>query len=360
MPETPSKPEPEPSTPMPTPSPELAYRPTTAAAGLGESVALERGLAGAPSTQTMIGDLLGLPGLAFAPAGSRVLSQQTGPLALSIRTFKMADDQSPRPLDRVYFDFNYFNDVNQAVNRHFGINLHNIGVYRETFGVEKTFFDQSASLSLVVPINSLTAGNTPAGVSGSSTDIGDLTVILKYALLDNRQTGCLLSTGLAITVPTGPDRFANSSAVLPLHNTYLQPYVGYIFNFDRCFVHGFTEVDVPTDSNDVTALYNDIGIGYELYRTQENQCLTAIVPTFELHLTTPLNHRGAFNPTDPNGTPDVLTLTFGTHFEIRQHAVFTLAVNTPVTGPRPYDFEVIGQLAIRCGASARGRGLVGN
>jgi hypothetical protein len=305
----------------------------------------------------MIGDSLGVPGLAFAPG--RGQAGQTGLLAPSLRTFKMSDDQSPRPLDRVYFDFNYFNNVNAAVNRRFDIDLHNIALYRELFGVEKTFLDGSASLSLVVPVNSLTASSS-SGLGGSSTDFGDLTIIYKQALLDDRCTGNLLSAGLALTLPTGPDRFANSPVVPAQHNTFFQPFVGYIFNYERWYIHGFSSLDVPTDSNDVTAWYNDVGIGYQLYRTRECRFLTAIVPTLEFHLTTPLNHRGAFRTDDPAGTPDVLTLTLGTHFEIRQNALFTVGLNTPVTGPRPYDFEVIAQFALRFGASARARSMVGN
>src|SRR4029079_11505319 len=33
-----------------------------------------------------------------------------------IRGFKIADNMSPRPQDRIYFSFNYFDNLNYAVN----------------------------------------------------------------------------------------------------------------------------------------------------------------------------------------------------------------------------------------------------
>ena len=40
-------------------------------------------------------------------------------LAPSARGFKIADNQSPMPQDRVYFTFNYFNNLNAALNKRF-------------------------------------------------------------------------------------------------------------------------------------------------------------------------------------------------------------------------------------------------
>ena len=37
-------------------------------------------------------------------------------LAPSVRGFKIADNMSPVPQDRVFFSFNYFNDVNSTLN----------------------------------------------------------------------------------------------------------------------------------------------------------------------------------------------------------------------------------------------------
>ena len=41
-------------------------------------------------------------------------------LVPSVRGFKIADNQTPMPVNRISYGFNYFNDVNEAINRRFG------------------------------------------------------------------------------------------------------------------------------------------------------------------------------------------------------------------------------------------------
>jgi hypothetical protein len=328
----------------------------------------EAGVA-APSTfalasNNMLGDQLGLPPMGFGPPGKPGFPPAPGQapagsiLVPSIRSFKISENEDPRPQDRAYLGFNFYNDVNDAVNSRLGSDIHHIRVYRETFGLEKTFVDGGASVGLRLPLNTLTAESAIPGLGGSSTDVGDLTVILKGLLWYDRQTGNLVSGGLAVTTPTGPDSFANFTRINNFHDTTLQPYVGYRWARGDLFVHGFSAFDVPTDSNDVTLMYNDIGLGY--YFSRDSRAVTAVVPTFEVHVTTPLNHRGAFNFSDPAGTADLVDLTTGVTLHLWRRATLAVAVVTPVTGPRPFDFEVLTQLNVRFGASRRSQSLAGN
>jgi hypothetical protein len=318
----------------------------------------------------MLGDAppppaLGIPPLApgqrpnpgFPPFPGQV---QGAVLLPSVRGFKIADDNSPQPRDRVYFDFNYFDELNESLNRRLDADFHNFRVYRETLGAEKTFLDRDASIELRLPINTLDSDSRVPGVGGdTSTDIGDLSVVLKGVLWRNTVTGSLISTGLAVTAPSGADTFAGSSTVRTFHETTLQPFVGYLWNDDRLFIHGFTAVDVPTDSRDVTILYNDIGVGYFVYRNRDcDRFLTAIVPTFEVHVDTPLNHRGALNFADPAGTPDVVDLTLGATFEFKKRGFLAIGVVTPVTGPRPFDVEALVQFNLLFGPTTSETGLL--
>lgn len=263
-----------------------------------------------------------------------------------VRGFKMADNQSPRPQDRVFFTFDYFHDLNQALNRRLGDPVSNIQVYRYLFGVEKTFLDGNASLGLRLPLNSLSATSATPALGGTSTAPGNLTVFSKYILWQN-STGSLISTGLAVTTPNSGTAFAGAPSALGFRDTQLQPFVGYIANMGRWYVQGFEAIDVPTLSRDVTILYNDVGIGYFLYRSQNPcACLTAIVPTFETHVNVPLNHRGSIRLGDPAATPDVVDLTFGTNFVFGRSAIFSVAFVNPVSGPRPFDFEWVALLNV--------------
>jgi hypothetical protein len=308
----------------------------------------------------MLGDQIGIPGIAFGMRGIPGFPPFPGAikgaiLVPSIRSFKVSEDEAPLPQDRVYFGFNYWDNLNAAVNRAFGSDLTNMNAYRETFGVEKTFLKGDASIGLRLPLNTLSADSGVPGLAGTSTDIGDLTVILKLALLRDQQTGNGLSLGLAITTPTGPSTFAGFQNVVQEHETTLQPFIGYVYHWDNFFVHGFTSIEVPTRIDDVTILYNDVGIGYYVYRNRcQDALISAVVPTFEVHVNTPLNHRGALNFNDIAGTADVVDLTTGATFELGRRATFAAAFVVPVTGPKPYDFEVLAQLNIRFGARGCG------
>ena len=329
-------------------------------------------LTGGAQTETpievrMIGDPppLGVPAVAFGPRlsipgvppvpGGGPLSRGAF-LAPSERGIKIADNESPEPQDRVYFNFNYFDNINAAANERLGIDVHDIQVYQYTFGFEKTFLSGDASLGFRLPVNSMSTVSGTPGFDGTFTDIGNLSVILKYLIYKDKEGTNVLSGGLAVTIPTGPDGFAGASQFSTPNPTVLQPFVGYRVGFGGdWFVHGFFAGDFPTDQNDVTMFYTDVGLGYFLLKRPACSCntLTAIVPTFEVHVNDPLNHRGAFNGSDLVGTADVVDLTMGITFELNHRSTFTLGVVTPVTGPKPFDIEVLAQVNWRFGANAR-------
>jgi hypothetical protein len=235
-------------------------------------------------------------------------------------SFKISEDESPRPQDRIYIDYNYFADVSTP-----GVNQ--FQVHRETFGFEKTFLDGSASFGVRVPI-------IEQGGQFGSDDLGDLSFILKYAFYDDRETGNLLSAGFVVTVPTGPSISLEDGS--DLRSTLLQPYLGYIWTADRFYTLGFAEIVIPTDMRDVTFGAIDTGIGYRVSDW--------FIPTFEAHLNTAFNHRGF--DTSPIGFADSVVLTGGFHSQIGR-AIFTLGVGVPVTGPRLEDVEAIVQFNYR-------------
>ncbi|MGO9600445.1 MAG: hypothetical protein ACLP7Q_20860 [Isosphaeraceae bacterium] len=260
-----------------------------------------------------------------------------------VRGYKMADNQSPRPQDRVFIAFNYFDNLLQSPTT----GLRDVQVYREFFGLEKTFFDQRASVGLRMPLNSISAKGTMPGLGGSSTAVGDLTVFFKGIVCQDRKSGNLLSAGLAVTTPNSPSGFAGAHFAQSIRTTSLQPFVGYIANFGDWFVQGFSGTNVPTDGRVVTMYYNDVGVGYFLYRAADPEALIgAIVPTMEVHVNTPLNHRVSHAVGAAPGTPDVVDLTFGASVALGRRAILSAGVVDPVTGPRPYDLEVVALLNI--------------
>jgi hypothetical protein len=315
------------------------------------------------ASSSMIGDIggLGVPSIANGAPGSpnyppRPGQLPEGRLSLpSIRSFKISENENPEPQDRVSFGFNYFNNVNDRVDSELGSDLHHIAVYRETFAFEKTFLEGNVSAGLRLPLNTLSADSTVPGLAGQSTDVGDLAIILKALLWRDLESGSVLSTGMLISTPTGPNSFAGYPFVVGYHEATLEPFIGYRWVSGNFYLHGFSSIDVPTDERDVTMMYNDIGIGYYVLRDRDNaRTLTAIAPTFEVHVNTPLNHRDPLNVSDLAGTADSVDLTLGVHFEFSHRATFTVAAVEPVTGPKPFDIEAIAYLNITFGASGTG------
>src|SRR5262249_32333222 len=159
--------------------------------------------------------------------------------------------ENARPLDRVYFGYNFYSDVNRRIN---DPTTPNADVHRESVGFEKAFMDGNASFGMRLPYNQL-AGDQLF----EDTHIGDLSIIGKYAFYNDRRSGNLISGGMVVTVPTGEDFPIQGQS--PLHSTVLQPFIGSVFNFGDFYLQGFTSVAVPTDSRDVTILFNDYALG---------------------------------------------------------------------------------------------------
>jgi hypothetical protein len=246
--------------------------------------------------------------------------------------FKISDNESPRPTDRVFFTYNYFDRA--------GAGGTTFGLDRELIGFEKTFLDGNASFGLRLPFTQTTLGSDLG--SFANHEIGDMTLVSKFAFINDAETGNVASAGLALTIPS-----ADHSLVLvdgtTLHSVLFQPYVAWLINADSFYAQGFHSLAVPTDGVEVTELNNDVGFGYWLYKSPAG-FLRGIVPTFEGHLFTPLNHS---NSADLIYAPNILTLTAGVNFVMPGNSTLGVAVATPVTGPRPDNFEAIVSLNFR-------------
>jgi hypothetical protein len=269
--------------------------------------------------------------------------------------FAIAENESPMPQDRVFVTYNNYSSVIGPVS---GFNAPSVTtqtmmrntplgpttstvttvlpgapsatVNQEVIGFEKSFLDGHASVEVRMPFL-----EQSSGFSGfSAYDTGDVTIVGKYAFYMDRSTGNAISGGLAVTAPTGA---AIVSTQGNLRDTLLQPFVAYVWNFDRFFVQAFHSIAVPTDASDVTILFNDVGLGYRLYQGDPNRFLNSIAPVVEAHVDTPLNHRGAVN--DPFFVPDIVGITAGVQFGIFRNATLSVGATTPVTAPRVYSVE---------------------
>src|SRR5205807_614779 len=127
----------------------------------------------------------------------------------------------------------------------------NFGLHRDLIGFEKTFLDGNASLGMRLPFQQITSGGNLGEIANH--EIADITLIAKYAFINDRDTGNVLSGGLALTLPTADHQvvLADGNA---LRSVLFQPYVGWIVNRGDFFAQGFHALVVPTDSRDVTEI----------------------------------------------------------------------------------------------------------
>lgn len=317
-------------------------------------------------------------------------------LALARGSFKVGENEPVRPTDRVFVSYHYYHQIpnqflgstgiltptatspfgtpgtNYVLRDTLAATLQNnpavppaslvntttsaTNLHRQTIGFEKTFFDGNFSFGMRLPffqtdqvssnnfdpnqLNGFTPFQTdgvPVGVASTldRSRVGDLTMIFKYAAINEDER--VLSGGLVVTAPTGGGILLNDGS--RLYSTLLQPWVGAYRAWDRVFVHGFSSLAVPTDHRDITLFFNDIGVGYFLYRAPENAVLTSLTPTFEVHVNTPLDNQrdGGIS------SPDSVIFTGGMHIGIGPRAFLTLGAATPVTGPRLNQVEGIAQ-----------------
>lgn len=275
--------------------------------------------------------------------------------------FKIAENISPMPQNRAFVTYNFYGNVKGPLK---GQNepitdtsttvspgggqiittsvttffppapIPKVNIHREVFGFEKTLLNGDASIEVRLPVVQQVANPQEF----STSYVGDLTIIAKYAFLINRETGNVLSGGFGVTTPNGPGSNTPDGYI---HSWLLQPWIGALYNFDRFYVMGFNSMVFPTDSRDQALMFTDLGIYFWLYRTADaDRRLRFVVPLIEAHATTPLNHVDLKNPL---GLPDLVVMTGGFHLGLRRNATFSFGVATPVTGPRIFHIEAFAQ-----------------
>jgi hypothetical protein len=299
---------------------------------------------------TMYGDFQQFGSLSRGTASLQSRFDNSGRLPVPVirGAYKISENEGPRPVDRAYLTYNFFYDVNPTQRQQIaGLPITN--VHRETFGIEKAFLDGDASIGLRLPLLQLTG---PTALDRAT--VGDLSVILKYALINEPfeptadgtlQGGRVLSAGLVVTAPTGgAAAFTVQDPVI--HPTLLQPFVGGIATYRRGYAQFISSIAVPTDDRDTTYMFNSLQVGYRLLvDASESRFVRSVTPIAELHVNTPFNNRDPAKL--PIGASDIVSFTLGTSYGLGARSSLNLGVNVPVTGPRVYALETLVQLNVR-------------
>jgi hypothetical protein len=277
---------------------------------------------------------------------------------------KIAEGESPAPVDRVFFKFNYYNNLEKSRWTDPTQPIHNVDLYRYTFGMEKTFFDERVSLGLRIPFYTLNAeakdfrvftnplGTNiviPGGPGIDSTHFGNISAIVKAVLMEDRDTGSLVSAGATLSFPTASSKLINPGQSIV---AYIQPFGAFILNRGDFFVQGFLSLTLPLVHPESDVLFTDLGAGYHIYRADaRSSWLTDIAPTLEIHIADPLHQPDGtvseFGIFDGVKLHNVVDFTFGSTFEFAGRATLGVGLVVPVTGPKPFDVEALAQLNYR-------------
>jgi hypothetical protein len=306
-----------------------------------------------PQSQSLIGSEAPTtpPADGQRPVTPFMLGDFVGFVTNQFSDMKVAEGESPQPLDRVFYRFNWYNNVAPAQWTSPTATIHDVDLYRNVFGFEKTLFDGNYSLGLRIPFNTIEAEAKPdvVGEQGiQSTQFGNVTGIFKAVLWEDRHTGDLISAGVTLTLPTASSLLINPSQSIVL---YVQPYGAFIYNSGDLFFQGFLSITAPILHTESIVLFTDLGVGYWWYRNPEGRFLTAFVPTFAIHIANPLRQPdsavldvGIFDTLRLN---NVVDLTVGTTLEFGRRTTLGLGLVVPVTGPKPFDLELLAQLNYR-------------
>jgi hypothetical protein len=292
-----------------------------------------------------------------------MLGDFTGPLANLFSEVKIGEGEGPLPADRVFLKGNYYNNLNKSRWTDPTEAIHNVDLYRNTFGFEKTFFNQAVSLGVRIPFNTINAESKPVHLiqdpntgqllpsfsdeGFDTTLLGNISAIVKAALWEDRAAGNGISGGVTLSLPTASNKKIDPgmSSV-----TFVQPFTGYVFNSGDWFVQGFSSLTAPIVFAQSIVMFNDLGVGYWMMRNGSGY-INGFAPTMELHVATPLRQIDLsdteFGSNDGLRVHNVFDMTLGGTVLLKSGATWGVGVNVPFTGPKPYDVEAISQFNYR-------------
>ena len=260
--------------------------------------------------------------------------------------YKVAENNSPLPQDRIGFNYNFLHNVYNGTLDGLRVN-DDLSEYR--LFAEKTLFCDRLSVDLMIPFY-FTSRYDPGDdllLVGPETDyaFGDIAFGMKYLL--HRSESAALSAGLRVEAPTN-DEITQTGQLNFFYATvnddvwHFTPYAALLMTpSDRFFVQSFLSYRLNSGSleseefgpiRQQTYLMADASAGYWIYRNPGNRGLTGIVPTVELHYT------GAFDEESPDNTvtntiygkTDVLNLTAGLTALINDRTSMAVGVSVPL------------------------------
>lgn len=249
-------------------------------------------------------------------------------LAGGDRRYKIAENVSPMPQNRVYFNYNHFHNALQDVAGN------QYSLDRFAFGSERAFGDGQFSIDARLPFSSaLNSTYDYDNPVPQATELGNLGFGLKALLLKTETW--LVSAGTTIVLPTGDDyrERAGGADRLVVKNdaVHMAPYLGLLVTPNQqWFFQGFVQTDFDLNGNELITFGNsqgtiqdqnlmfvDVSMGRWLARRRISSRRTlGIAAISELHYTTTMNNSDFVSGFGNSFAHiDVLNTTLGMHLQ---------------------------------------------
>lgn len=284
----------------------------------------------------------------------------------AIPRFKMGENTSPIPVDRVYFNYDYYSGVPINATTVAGASQTlNLSAY--TPGFEKTLFGGVMSVELRLPMATTLSHHIflDGSTNVAEGEVGNLGVVVKALLLQSDTLA--VSGGLGIDCPTAPNSTCSQSQTNPTgiqmvnQSVHLLPFVGGLWTpNDRLFFLGYMQFDIDANGDAInnieddgsitpfgryseqTMIYLDGVAGYWIRRDNDPQrWLNGIAVFGEMHgnqsLTTSQGVTGTHVGDLVGNSISILDLTIGADFQFGPLTTLTTAYATPLTSQREFD-----------------------
>jgi hypothetical protein len=264
--------------------------------------------------------------------------------------FKLSEQNSPLPRDRIFFDYSFFNNAYVAASPR--------DVQRFAPGFEKTFFDRLCSVEIRVPMGiSLNSTQIDGSIDANKAEMGNLGIGLK-GLLFNRGN-LQIAAGLGVQTPTANNNIllrSNGSEAIRVVNQQVRilPYLASLQTRGDWMWQNWISIDAAANGNDVYFNGQKAGVLQEQNYIYVDSSLsrwmnrdfkkgTGWALTGEVHYNGTLGTADSFSSNGfVAGTPgfqaNIVNLTFGSTY-VYGKTTFTTAYGTPITQDRGFDGE---------------------
>jgi len=308
---------------------------------------------------------------AFAYYNYVVDAASTTP-GLNVGFVKLAENVSPMPRDRVFFNMSYFHNSFFSQNVRADIN-------RFMPGFEKTFFDGFTSIEIRTPfaatLDSTQSYDASAGTGITSyrnIEWGNMSVIFKGLIAETETSA--LTGGIMVQCPTaqavriksvGQDQelaAGNDLVFVDNQSVHVMPFVGFIWApTNRLFTQTLLQIDVDTNGNPAyanvlltdnikqagnyagrltypTYMYLGLSAGYWVYKNNSRSAwLTGIAPLLEMHYNQSLTNydvicQPGFQLGEDPGSLSLFNGMTGVNFEWGTRSTLTFAYVSPIGG----------------------------